>query len=319
MDRPFVLITKQLPEEVEHYIGKYCDYEIHPDGFGTKEELYDHLRPAQGFLQVGETIDKELLDHTPYLKVVSNISAGYENFDLEAMKAQNVIGTNTPEVVDDSVADLVIGLMLAVSRRIPELDRYIRHHEWVEQDPRHLFGKDMHHKTVGIIGMGHVGEAVAKRAKFGFDMKVVYHNRHHKAAAEHQLGVVYNSMDELLATSDFVVITTPLTEETRGLIDEEAFKKMKSDAILINASRGAIVDEKALVQALETHDIAGAGLDVYEQEPLPFHHELLKMDQTVLLPHIGSATQETREKMCMRAAHNLVAALRGKEVRDKIG
>jgi glyoxylate/hydroxypyruvate/2-ketogluconate reductase len=312
--RPKVFIARPVPREVEEYIGSYCDYRRW-DGEGAipHDQLFAELNEVEGLLTVGGRVDAELLSHAPKLKVVSNISVGYNNFIIEDMRARRVMGTNTPSVLDETVADLVMGLVLATARRIPELDRYVKEGKWKKGDSTHLFGLDVHHRTMGIIGMGRIGETVAKRAKLGFHMNLLYHNRTRKKSVEESLGVRYAELEDLLKQSDFVVLLTPLTPETTKFIGQNEFAKMKETAIFINASRGKTVDEAALIDALQTGKIRGAGLDVFEQEPVDPDNPLLKMPNVVALPHIGSATAETRLDMAMLAAQNLVKAVLGEE------
>jgi gluconate 2-dehydrogenase len=277
----------------------------------TRNELIKRIYDKEGIILAGIKVDEELLRHAPKLRVVSNISVGYNNFDTEAMKARNVIGTNTPRVLDDTVADLIFGLILSTARRIPELDRYVKAIKWKPEDNENLFGIDVHHSTIGIIGMGRIGEAVAKRAKLGFDMEVLYYNRNRKYEAEKSLSVKYCEFESLLKQSDFVVLMTPYTNSTHHLMGFKQFDLMKREAIFINASRGQTVNEKALIEALESRKIMGAGLDVYEKEPIDSDNPLLKMSNVVTVPHIGSATEKTRDAMAMTAAINLVKALSG--------
>ncbi|GFZ33449.1 bifunctional glyoxylate/hydroxypyruvate reductase B [Clostridium zeae] len=310
MSRPKVYIAKPIPHEVEEYISKYCDLEKWiSDEDITRVELLEKLKDIDGLLTSGTKIDEELLEKAPNLKVVSNMSVGYNNFDLKAMKRRNIIGTNVAGALDDTVADLIFGLMLACARRITELDRYVKSGKWNKDDDLELYGANVHHRTLGIIGMGRIGEAVAKRASLGFDMNVLYYNRSRKKEVEEKLGAEYCTMEELLKRSDFVVIMTPLTEETLHLIDEEQFNLMKPSAIFINASRGKTINEKALIEALQNKKIRAAGLDVFDVEPVKADNPLLKMDNVVTLPHIGSANEDTRLDMARLAAKNLVKAL----------
>lgn len=310
MIKPKVYITSQIPIEVERYIGEFCDYEKwDSEEIIPREELLRQLKYVEGIIIDGVRVDEELLNSAPNLRVVSNISVGYNNLDLEAMKKRNIIGTNTPKVLDDTVADLIIGLMLAVARRIPEMDRYVKNGQWNLKDYPTLFGVDVHHSTIGIIGMGRIGEVVAKRAKLGFDAEVLYYNRRKRLDVEEKLGISYCELKELLSKSDFVVLMTPLTSETQHLMDFEEFKYMKKTAFFINASRGQTVNESALIQALKSRSIAGAGLDVYENEPVDKSSQLLKMPNVVTLPHLGSGTDKTSFDMGMLAAQNLVKAL----------
>ncbi|MFL0246044.1 2-hydroxyacid dehydrogenase [Candidatus Clostridium stratigraminis] len=312
MNKPKVFIAEEIPEETEKYIAKYCDYEIwNNEERIPREILLQKLADKDGVMLTGNKVDEELLSYAPNLKVVSNITVGYNNFDIEAMKKRRVIGTNTPYVLDDTVADLILGLMLSASRKIAELDRYVKDNKWLSSDGKNLFGLDVHHAVLGIIGMGRIGEAVARRAKLGFDMEVMYYNRSRKLKTEEELGVQYTGLNSLLEKSDFIVLMTPLTEDTFHLIDTEEFNKMKSTAIFINASRGQTVNEKALIEALESKKIYAAGLDVYDSEPINGDNKLLKMPNVVTLPHIGSATEKTRIDMSNLAAENLVKGALG--------
>jgi glyoxylate/hydroxypyruvate/2-ketogluconate reductase len=310
MTKPKVYVLNSIPREAEEYISQYCDVEKWDSSDPIpREELLQKISDAEGLLLVGTKIDDELLEHAPKLRVVSNISVGYNNFDLEAMKNRGVIGTNTPYVLDDTVADLIFGLILSSARRICELDSYVKGGKWNKDDKENLFGIDVHHSTLGIIGMGRIGEAVAKRARFGFDMNVLYHNRNRKLQVEEKLGAEYRDMDSLLRESDFVLLMTPLSKDTNNLISYDQFSMMKETAFFINASRGQTVNEDALVNALENKQIRGAGLDVYVNEPINPDHPLLKLSNAVTLPHLGSATHKTRFDMAMKAAESLVEAL----------
>ena len=265
-------------------------------------------------------IDEELLNHAPHLKVISNVSVGYNNFDVEAMDKRNIIGTNTPYVLDETVADLAFALILSTARRITELDRFVKEGSWKPTtNYQEIYGKDVHSTTLGIIGMGRIGEAIARRAKFGFNMDVLYFNRNRKPEAEEKYGAEYCDLTSLLTRADYIVLMTPLTPETFQIIGEEEFKLMKKSAVFINISRGQTVDEQALIKALQNGEIHGAGLDVFETEPVDQDNPLLHMSNVVTVPHIGSATARTEAAMAMRAAENLVAVLTGKEPIDPVG
>lgn len=309
--KPNILLGMAVPQPVEAFLAEYG--RVYRPAAPGREALFAALGEADGFLTAGTRINDVLLDRAPRLKIVSTASAGYNHFDLDAMRRRGVLGTHAPGVLDDTTADLVMALLLAAARRVAELDRLVRSGGWKKGMNEELFGVDVHHRKLGIIGMGRIGEAVAKRARFGFDMEVSYCNRRRNEAAEARLGVVWRSMDDLLAESDFVVVMTPLTAETERMIGEEQFRRMKRSAIFINASRGKVVDEAALVRALKDGTIRAAGLDVFEEEPVAADNPLLALPNAVLVPHIGSATAETREKMAMLAAQNLVAGLEGKE------
>lgn len=313
MNKPRVLIPGKLPVEVREYISETCEIVVFPEGKKLDQEtLYGLVCDVEGMLQAGVSIDAELLDRAPRLKIVANSSVGYNNFDTEAMKARGVLGTHTPEVLDDTVADLVFALMLAAARRIAELDRRVKDGEWGQTlRGEAAFGIDVHHATIGIVGMGRIGEAIAKRAKFGFDMEIVYHNRNPRPEAEALYGARHLSLEQLLRESDFVVVMAPLTPETRHMIRIEHFEMMKRTAVFINASRGQTVDEQALIEALERKLIYAAGIDVYDKEPIDPASPLLKLPNAVTVPHIGSATHQTRFDMAMMAARNLVAGVTG--------
>jgi gluconate 2-dehydrogenase len=311
--KPKIFVDQPIPAPVAAYLAEHCQCAIRDNREPmTPEEIAAAVADVQGLLVSKRSINQALLDSAPQLKAVSTMSVGYNHFDLSAMRARGVVGMNTPGVLDETVADLAFALILSTARRIAELDRYVRAGLWHKYDNESLFGVDVHHAQLGIIGMGRIGEAIARRAKFGFSMNVSYHTRTRKLEAEEQLGVVYQSMDELLSTADFVLLMTPLTPETVGLIGREQFAKMKSNAIFINTSRGQTVDEAALIEALQLGRIRGAGLDVFEQEPVAADNPLLQMPNVVALPHIGSATAQTRLDMAMLAARNLVDALHGR-------
>ncbi|MEB3101637.1 2-hydroxyacid dehydrogenase [Ferviditalea candida] len=312
--KPKVFIARPIPAEAEAYIARHCEVKKwEGPGAIPRDRLLEAVADVEGLLTSGHRIDAELLDSAPKLRVVCNAIVGYNNFDLEAMRKRRILGTHTPTVLDDTVADLVMGLMLAAARRITELDAYVKAGNWKKGDVEVLYGIDVHHKTLGIIGMGRIGEAIAKRAYNGFGMKVLYHNRSRKPEAEKQYAAEYAAMEELLRQSDFVVLMTPLTPETDGLMGENEFRMMKSSAIFINASRGKTVNEQALIKALKEGWIHAAGLDVFEQEPVDLNNPLLRMSNVVTLPHIGSATAQTRFDMVMLAAQNLVQTLQGQE------
>ena len=312
--KPKVYSTLPLTAEVENYIAEYCDIrKWQGEDPITREKLLQEVADVEGLLTSGGSIDDALLDHAPNLKVVSNMSVGYNNFDLKAMENRNVIGTHTPYVLNETMADLTFALMLGTARRITELDTLVKEGRWEpSKDDEEYFGLDVHSSRLGIIGMGRIGEVIARRAKFGFNMDVQYYNRNQKPEVEQELEIKYSDLESLLKTSDFIVLLTPLTDETYHLIGEKEFKLMKKSAIFINVSRGQTVDEQALIQALQNKEIYAAGLDVFDQEPIEKDNPLLDMVNVVTVPHIGSATAQTRDAMSMRAAENLVGTLTGK-------
>ncbi|WP_077328265.1 2-hydroxyacid dehydrogenase [Virgibacillus siamensis] len=280
----------------------------------TDTEFLDFLQEAEGAIGLELPVDRQLLEHAPNLKIISNVSVGYNNLDLDALKEKNVMATNTPGVLTNTVADTAFGILVAAARRIPELDYYVKEGKWdVEAVGPELFGTNVHHKTLGIIGMGRIGNAIAQRGHFGFDMDILYHSRSSKPEAEKQFNAKYCNLDKLLEASDFVCMITPLTKQTEGMIGKEEFKRMKKSAIFVNASRGKTVVEEDLIEALKQGEIAAAALDVFEQEPIDSDNPLLQMSNVVTTPHIGSSTVETELKMSELAADNLEAGLNGEK------
>ncbi|MDO6451579.1 D-glycerate dehydrogenase [Oceanobacillus profundus] len=278
---------------------------------GENPEFIHELKDAHGIIGSGLKVDRTLLDEAPNLEIICNISVGYDNLDMEAVNARGIMATNTPDVLTDSTADTIFGLLLATARRITELDQYVKSGQWTGKIGEDLYGVDIHHKTLGIIGMGRIGKAIAERAHFGFKMKILYHNRSRKLNAEEQLQAEYVSLQKLLQQSDFVCLMAPLSPETVQLIGKQELSLMKKTAIFVNGARGQMVDEDALVEALKKREICAAGLDVYEKEPVEPKNPLLYMKNVVTLPHIGSATLETRYKMAKLAAENLIKGLQG--------
>lgn len=311
--KPKVVVYKKMDPKVLDYIREHCEVtyfeQLKAD---NEQEFKAALKEAVGLLGAGLKVDAVLLDQAPELKIVCNTSVGYDNLDMPELNKRGIMATNTPDVLNETVADAVFGLILAAARRIPELDRAVREGKWKGSVDESWYGIDVHHKTLGIIGMGGIGAAIARRARHGFGMNVLYHNRNRKPEYEDQFGAVYCSMEELLQQSDYVCLMTPLTPSTKNLMGEREFQLMKRSAVFINASRGATVDEEALISALRQGEIRAAGLDVFVQEPVSTDNPLLHMDQVVVLPHIGSATYETRYEMAMLGARNLVFGITGK-------
>ncbi|SIS43845.1 2-hydroxyacid dehydrogenase [Salimicrobium flavidum] len=313
MQKPKVYITRPLPEEVvEPYRGK-LDIEMYEvDEPIPAERLSAQVKEVDALIpMLSEKLGEEFFRETS-AKVVANLAVGFDNIDVEAARKYGVTVTNTPDVLTETTADLTFALMLNTARRITEAEAYIKEDKWKQWSPLQLAGTDVHHKTMGIVGMGRIGEAVAQRAK-GFSMDILYHNRSRKTEAEEELGARYVSFDELLEKSDYVVCMTPFTEETRHLFGEETFRKMKRDAYFINTSRGKTVDEEALYQALEKGEIKGCGLDVFEEEPISSSHPLLQMQNVTATPHIGSSSVETRYRMMQLCLDNCIRVLSGEE------
>ncbi|WP_097158395.1 2-hydroxyacid dehydrogenase [Bacillus oleivorans] len=307
-----LVICKKVPEAILDELASQFHVSYYPDGEELDNpEFLNRLAEAEGLLGPKKA-DENLLNKAPLLKIVSNISVGYNNLDIAALTKRGIMATNTPDVLTDTTADTIFAILMAAARRVAELDRFVKQGKWVKLINEELFGIDVHHKTIGIIGMGRIGEAIAKRARFGFDMNVLYYNRSRKLGAEEKYGAVYCTLDDLLKQSDFVVLMTPLTKETEGLIGLRELSLMKKSAIFINGSRGETVKEADLVEALKHGLIRGAALDVFTKEPVEPDNPLLSFDNVVTVPHIGSATKETRYKMAELAAENIRCGLEGK-------
>ena len=270
-----------------------------------------YLAQAHGIIGSGLAITPELLDAAPNLEVISTISVGYDNIPVDELTRRGIMLCNTPDVLTETTADTGFTLIMATARRVVELAEWVKADQWQASVGPALYGSDVHGKTLGMVGFGRIGQAVAKRGALGFGMKVLYSNASPKPAIEQQLGATRRELDELLAESDFVCVTVPLTAETERLIGAQQFALMKRSAIFINIARGKVVDESALINALENGVIKAAGLDVFEQEPLSASSPLPHMPNVVALPHIGSATHETREAMAQRAVDNIRLALQG--------
>lgn len=269
------------------------------------------LPGAHGLLGASLRLGGELLDLAPELEVVSSVSVGVDNYDIAELDRRGVLLTNTPDVLTETTADTGFALLLACARRVVELDGWIRDGHWRAGIGPAQFGCDVHGKTLGIVGMGRIGEALARRANAGFGMQVLYHTRQPRPEVEARYGARHRSLQALLAESDFVCLCVPLSAQTENLIGAPELALMKPSAILVNISRGRVLDEPAVLQALRERRIRGAGLDVFVQEPLPANSPLLQLDNLVVTPHIGSATEETREAMARCAVDNLLAALAG--------
>ncbi|MCM3690489.1 2-hydroxyacid dehydrogenase [Neobacillus niacini] len=311
--KPKIIVYKKVDKKVINLLNEYFKVIYFEKLYHQSyPQFLEELKDAQGIMGSGLKVDSEFLNLAPQLKIVCNTSVGYDNLDLPALADRGIMATNTPEVLNDTVADTIMGLILSTARRIPELDHLVKTGQWETGLEEKAFGVDVHHKVLGIIGMGGIGSEVAKRAHFGFDMEILYHNRSQNQEVEQKFGATYCSMEDLLQKSDFVCLMTPLTPQTEKLMGTREFEFMKESSIFINASRGKTVDEEAMIHALQTGKILGAGLDVFVQEPVMKDNPLLFMKNVVTLPHIGSATYETRFKMAMLAATNLIAGLQGK-------
>ncbi|MDS9472395.1 D-glycerate dehydrogenase [Sporosarcina pasteurii] len=309
-----IFITRKLPEEViqplrEKFTVRMWEeeeIEVPVDVLKKEVQQADAL-----WTTISDQITKEIMTSAPNLKVIANLAVGFNNIDVEAAKELGITVTNTPDVLTETTADLAFALLLASARRITEAERVLRDGKWTSWAPMQLTGMDVFGATLGIIGMGRIGEAAAKRAK-GFDMNVLYYNRTRKLEAEEKYGFSYAELDSLLQQSDFVLIFAPLTEETKNMIAKRELGLMKKTAILLNVARGGIVNEQDLYDALKNGDIWGAGLDVFETEPVPLNHPLLTLPNVTVLPHIGSASIQTRLAMMKMNQKAIMDVLEGR-------
>ena len=310
--KPKVQVTREVFDETLAFLAQHCEVESNQEDIAySPDVLARKLADKDGVMcALTDRIDAGLLERCPRLKAVANIAVGYNNIDLAACTARGVMATNTPGVLDDSTADLAWALMLGAARRLTELERRVRAGEWKGWRLKQWLGVDVHHATLGIFGMGRIGQAIARRAA-GFEMNVLYHNRKRVAAEiEKRCDAAYATKDDLLRQSDFVVLQVPYSPETHHLIGARELKLMKPTAVLVNSTRGGVVDDAALVEALKSGTIRAAGLDVFENEP-SLNKDFLALDNVVLMPHVGSSTEATRRAMAMTAAKNLAAALTG--------
>jgi glyoxylate reductase len=316
--RPRLYLARPLPDPVMAVIRAQFSLTVTPaDSPPSRSEILAGIRDAQAVIcTLNERFDQELLAAAPELRVIANYAVGYNNIDVEAARAHGVVVTNTPDVLTNATADLTWALILAVARHVVEGDRTVREHRWTGWSPTQLLGTELAGKTLGIVGLGRIGQAVARRAA-GFGMDVLYWTRSERPLPPFGSSWQRVSFEELLRRSDFLSLHVPLTPETTHLINEAALRLMKPTASLINAARGPVVEEAALVAALHEGRLAGAGLDVYENEP-ELHPGLRELNQVVLLPHLGSATTEARIRMGLMCVENVLAVLEGKPAPNRV-
>ena len=321
MGKPKVYVTRQLFPEAMEILEAVASVEVFEgvDNAIPRDLLLEKVKDVEGLLSLlTERIDGELMDAGEKLKVVSNYAVGFNNIDTDAATERGIYVTNTPGILTDTTADAAFTLLMAIARRVPEADRHIRAKGWIHAwGPKMYIGSDVHGKTLGILGMGRIGSAMAKRAK-GFNMDVVYHDVYRREDLEEELGIAYMPRDEVMRSADFLSLHVPLTPETRHMMGAEELASMKETAFLINTSRGPVIDEKALAEALRDGVIAGAGLDVFETEPVSHDSPLLELDNIVLTPHLASGSIETRTKMATTAATNIVSVLQGRVPPDMV-
>lgn len=307
-----VLVTREIPQKaIELLKSKFEVIVNKEDRPMTREELLNYGKDCDAILtQLTDKIDRTVFETCSKVKIYANYAVGYDNFDVVEGLNSGVELTNTPDVLSETTAELAWALLFSVSRRIVEADKYLRAGNWKQFKPTLLLGQDLRKKTVGIIGAGRIGKSFVQKCK-SYDMEILYHNRSRDEIFERSYNARWTELDELLELSDIISVHVPLTTETHHLINKQAFKKMKKNAILINTARGAVIDETALIHALEEKLIWGVGLDVFENEP-NVSEELLKFDNVVLTPHIGSASEETRTEMGILAARNIIEVLEGR-------
>lgn len=312
MSKPKVFVTRLIPDTGLDMIHDFCEVEVWQDELPpSREELLKRVQGVDGLLSLlTDKIDGEVMDAAGrQLKVISNHAVGFDNIDVRAATARRIPVGNTPDVLTDATADFAFALMMAAGRRLTEADHYVRAGKWKTWGPKLLLGVEMKGATLGLVGFGRIGKAMARRAA-GFDMRIIYYDPMNKEESP-ELGALSVDLETLLEEADFISLHTPLTADTRHLINAATLAKMKSNAVLINTSRGPVVDMDALYDALKEHRIFAAGLDVTEPEPLPKDHPLLTLDNLVIAPHIASASTVARNNMSWMAARNLISGLKG--------
>jgi len=318
-DRPRIVVTRPISEEALKLLRPRADITIGPDDppVPTPQEVVGLIKDADiVYTLPANPVNGEAIRGAAKLRFIATMGTGYDNIDIAAARERKIPVTFAPGILDETTADGAFALLLATARRLGEAERYLRAGKYRGWTPFLFTGRDVHHATLGIVGMGRIGRALSRRAK-GFQMKILYTDARRNEDAERELDATYVTLDELLAQSDFVSLHTPLLPETRHLMNAERLRKMKRTAILINSSRGPVVDERALAEALRDGVIAGAGLDVFEREP-DVDPLLVTLENVVLLPHIASASEETRTKMAVRAARNILAFLDGTPLLDLV-
>lgn len=308
-----VVVFSQISNTIlDRLKQKYQVVCVDPKLGQVNDQIREYVVDADALIGAGRILNEENLAPAQKLKIISSVSVGYDNYDLKYLNQRKIWLSNTPHVLTETTADLAFSLLMSAARRIPELDAWTKSGQWKKTVSSDLFGQDIFGKTLGIIGLGNIGAAIARRGFYGFNMRILYHSRHEKLEMAQPLSAEYCDLPTLLKSSDFVVVAVNLNADSKALIGENEFALMPSHAVLVNISRGAVVDENALIQALKQKQIFAAGLDVYQKEPLQAS-ELFTLPNVVTLPHVGSATTETRNKMAELAYRNLEQALQGKQ------
>ena len=316
MSKKHVVVFNRLPEQLVERLREHFSVEVIPASANI-DLFAASAAKAQGLIGASRKLGGKELEMATTLEAIASVSVGYDSYDVDYLTERGILLTNTPDVLTDTTADLGFTLLVSAARRVPELDAFVKAGHWRKGIGEEHFGTDIHGRTLGIVGAGRIGAAIAKRGHFGFDMPILYTANSAKPELEEQMGAQRRELDELLKEADFVCLVVPLSAATEGLIGARELGLMKSSAILINLARGPVIDEPALIEALRQGQIRGAGLDVYTREPLEAS-PLFELPNVVTLPHIGSATHETRYAMAERAVNNLIAALTGERPTDLV-
>ncbi len=307
-----VVVFSQIDADIQNKLEQHYDVAyIQPKLGDVNRQLLQQVQDADGMIGAGRLLNRDNLATATRLKVISSVSVGYDNYELDYLNEKNIYLSHTPHVLTETTADLAFTLLMSAARKVAYLDHWTKQGQWQRTVGEAQFGLDIFGKTLGIIGLGHIGAAVARRGFYGFNMNILYHNRREKPELAQGLNAQYSDLDELLQRSDFVVIAVDLNADSKALITAAELEKMQPHAVLVNISRGSVIDEQALIDALKAKQIFAAGLDVYQKEPLK-ESELFQLDNVVTLPHVGSATAATRKKMAELAYQNLVDALEGR-------
>ncbi|MGH1402156.1 MAG: 2-hydroxyacid dehydrogenase [Acinetobacter tandoii] len=314
MNKKVVVFSQIDPEILTRLKVQYDVVIIDPKQGDVNQQIQQHVQDADGMIGAGRVLNQSNLATAQQLKIISSVSVGYDNYDVDYLNQKNIWLSHTPHVLTETTADLAFTLLMSAARKVPYLDHWTKSGEWKRTVSQAQFGQDIHGKTLGIIGLGNIGAAIARRGLYGFNMNILYHNRREKLEMAQPFNAQYRSLEQLLQESDFVVVAVDLNAESKVLLSTEQFDLMQSHAVFVNIARGSVIDEQALIQALKDRKIFAAGLDVYEKEPLQTS-ELFQLDNVVTLPHVGSATAETRKKMAELAYRNLVDALDGRQPR----
>lgn len=307
-----VVVFSQIDADIQNKLEQHYDVAyIQPKLGDVNRQLLQEVQDADGMIGAGRLLNRDNLATATRLKVISSVSVGYDNYEFDYLNEKNIYLSHTPHVLTETTADLAFTLLMSAARKVAYLDHWTKQGQWQRTVGEAQFGLDIFGKTLGIIGLGHIGAAVARRGFYGFNMNILYHNRREKPELAQGLNAQYSDLDELLQRSDFVVIAVDLNADSKALIAAAELEKMQPHAVLVNISRGSVIDEQALIDALKAKQIFAAGLDVYQKEPLK-ESELFHLDNVVTLPHVGSATAATRKKMAELAYQNLVDALEGR-------